>query len=225
MTADEAAFFVQNGLTLGDPALEEAAIRYHLLPIYDEFVLSPLVRSGLVQSNDGGFVIIDRTEQVVRSIEMDIALNGSTDYTPVATLVKTAGITGAVVIIAIIPGPEDVAIAGTLALRGAQLARAAKVADEALGVVPNRTASKIDDITKPGSKLPNIKTDVPKSEFETSLLDSGFTKSTSKDGSVTIFINGEKKYTTRNFSKSTDGPTAEVFINNKPVAKIRLGGE
>ncbi len=33
-----------------------------------------------------------------------------------------------------------------------------------------RTVSKIDDITKPGSKLPNIKTDIPKSEFEKNLL-------------------------------------------------------
>ena len=91
--------------------------------------------------------------------------------------------------------------------------------------VGNRTVSKIDDITKPGSKLPNIKTDVPQSEFEKNLLDNGFSKSTSKDGNVNIFTSGDKKYTTRDFSKSTAGPTAEVFIHNKPVSKIRLGDE
>ncbi|EMN6208991.1 VCBS repeat-containing protein [Vibrio vulnificus] len=96
--------------------------------------------------------------------------------------------------------------------------------DEAADVT-KRTVSKIDDITKPGSKLPNIKTDVPKSEFEKNLMDNGFTKSTSKDGSVNIFTNGDKKYTTRDFSKSTDGPTAEVFKNNQPTSKIRLGDE
>ena len=89
--------------------------------------------------------------------------------------------------------------------------------------VTNKTVSKINDITKPGSKLPNIKTDVPKGEFEKNLMDNGFTKSTSKDGSVNIFTNGDKKYTTRDFSKSTDGPTAEVFRNNQPTSKIRLG--
>jgi hypothetical protein len=61
--------------------------------------------------------------------------------------------------------------------------------------------------------------------FEKNLLDNGFTKSTSKDGNVNIFTNGNKKYSTRGFSKSTDGPTAEVFKNNQPVSKIRLGDE
>lgn len=93
------------------------------------------------------------------------------------------------------------------------------------GKATKRTVSKIDDITKPGSKLPNIKTDVSKSEFEKNLLNNGFAKSTSKDGSVNIFSSGNKKFTTRGFSKSTDGPTAEVFRNNRPISKIRLGDE
>lgn len=90
---------------------------------------------------------------------------------------------------------------------------------------PKRTVSKFDDITKPGSKLPNYKTDVPKSEFEKNLLDNGFSKSTSKDGMVNVFTKADKKYTTRSFSNSTNGPTAEVFVNNSPVSKIRLGGQ
>ena len=87
----------------------------------------------------------------------------------------------------------------------------------------NRTVSKIEDATNPGSRLPNIKTDVPKSEFEKNLLDNGFSKS--KNGKVDIFIKGDKTYSTRDFSKSTDGPTAEVFKNGRPVSKIRLGDE
>ncbi|RZR04097.1 hypothetical protein D8T43_21285, partial [Vibrio vulnificus] len=142
--------------------------------------------------------------------------------------------------------PEAAAIAASMLLGGGAVAIGAKLARPFLGRafgwasskikkvlgfgdeaadVTKRTVSKIDDITKPGSKLPNIKTDVPKSEFEKNLMDNGFTKSTSKDGSVNIFTNGDKKYTTRDFSKSTDGPTAEVFKNNQPTSKIRLGDE
>jgi hypothetical protein len=73
--------------------------------------------------------------------------------------------------------------------------------------------------------LPNIETDVPQSEFEQNLIDNGFNKSKSKDGIVNIFTKGDKKYTTRDFSNSTDGPTAEVFSNNNKLAKIRLGDE
>ncbi len=98
---------------------------------------------------------------------------------------------------------------------------ALKVGDD----VTNRTVSEIEDITKLGSKLPNIKTDVPKSEFEKNLLDNGFTKSLSKNGKVNIFTKADTKYTTRDFSKSTDGPTAESFKNNQPTSKIRLGDE
>ncbi len=91
--------------------------------------------------------------------------------------------------------------------------------------VPNRAVSNIKDITKPGSKLPNIKTDAPKSEFEKNLLGDGFSQSTipTKNGPINVFNKGEKKFTTRSFSNSTDGPTAEVFKNNRPLSKIRLG--
>jgi len=62
-------------------------------------------------------------------------------------------------------------------------------------------------------------------EFEKNLVNNGFTKSTSKDGSVNIFISGDKKYTTRNFSRSTNGPAEEAFKNNQKISKIRLGDE
>jgi len=87
----------------------------------------------------------------------------------------------------------------------------------------DRDVSQIEDITEPGARTPNIRTDVPRSEFEDNLLDSGFTKGTSKDQKVNIFTKGDKKFTTRDFSNSTNGPTADVFKNGDPKSKIRLG--
>jgi hypothetical protein len=111
------------------------------------------------------------------------------------------------------------------AFDAAKLINNARKGSKVANGVANRTVSKIEYITKPGSKLPNIKTDVPRSEFEKNLLDGGFSKSTSKDGNVNIFTSGDRKYTTRDYSKSTGGSTAEVFKNNQPVSKIRLGDE
>ncbi len=88
-----------------------------------------------------------------------------------------------------------------------------------------RIISQAKDITDPRSKLSNIQTDVTKQEFENNLIDNGYLKSISKDGNVSIFTKDETKYTTRSYSKSTNGPTAEVFKNNKPTKKIRLGEE
>ena len=85
--------------------------------------------------------------------------------------------------------------------------------------------SKIEDVTQKGSKLRNIKTDVPKSEFEKNLLDNGFKQNTSKDGLVNVFNKGDKTITTRTFANSTKGPTAETFVNKVPKTKIRLGSE
>ncbi|WP_240132521.1 RHS repeat-associated core domain-containing protein [Shewanella cutis] len=85
--------------------------------------------------------------------------------------------------------------------------------------------SKYENITKSGSKLPNFKTDVPKSAFEKNLKDNGFSQSTSKDGRVNNFTKGDDRYSTRDYSKSTKGPAAEVFKKEEPVAKIRLGEE
>jgi hypothetical protein len=85
----------------------------------------------------------------------------------------------------------------------------------------NRKFSKLEDITTPGS-ITNKKTDVTKTEFENNLLGSGFDKSVSKDGRVTQFKKGEKKFTTRDSSNSTGGPTAEAFSGGKKTQKIRL---
>ncbi len=106
-------------------------------------------------------------------------------------------------------------------LKGAvRAARSVKTAEKAVS-----KASRIEDVTKPGSKLPNIKTDVSKGKFEKNLGDSGYAKSTSKDGKVNVFTKGDKKYATRNSSKSTKGPTADVSVKDEPVSKIRLKDE
>jgi RHS repeat-associated protein len=110
-------------------------------------------------------------------------------------------------------------------VNGALAAAESRGAVAAAEAAAKRTVSSVEDVTISGSKLPNIKTDVPKSEFEKNLIENGFSKSTSKDGLVNILTKGDKKYSTRDFSKSTDGPTAETFINNVPVSKIRLGNE
>jgi len=86
-----------------------------------------------------------------------------------------------------------------------------------------RTVSKVEDATKSGSRLPNIETDVTRKEFEKNLLETGFKKSKSKDNKVSIFKKGDKKYATRSSSKSTKGPSVEVFKKNIPISKIRLG--
>lgn len=85
--------------------------------------------------------------------------------------------------------------------------------------------SKVEDVTKKGSRYQNIKTDVSKSDFEKNLIDSGYNKSVSKDGVTNIFEKGKMKYSTRSNASSTKGPTADVFINNKQTKKIRLEDE
>ena len=70
----------------------------------------------------------------------------------------------------------------------------------------------------------NRDTDVPKEEFEKNLENSGFEKSSSKDGKINFFDKNGKRYSTRDTSKS-NRPTAEFRKNAKskdPDIKIRL---
>lgn len=76
-------------------------------------------------------------------------------------------------------------------------------------------------ITK-GTSIPNRQTKVTRMEFESNLISSGFTKTLSKDGKVSIFDNGKTKYTVRDFSSSIGGPTAEIIQNGETTLKIRL---
>ena len=100
---------------------------------------------------------------------------------------------------------------------------------EANAVVPKGAKDRIrvQDITNPGAKSPNFQVDKTRSQFEKHLTDNGFDKksvSTPK-GDINIFSkNGQKEFTTRGFSKSTDGPSGEIFTggSNRASAKIRF---
>ena len=136
-----------------------------------------------------------------------------------AAAVDVAGVIVDSVLVAV-PIAPGVVGAGIQAARQADNAidagRAANSVDDA-----GRTVSKIEDATRPGS-VPNIQTDVSKTEFESNLVNNGFSQSTSKDGKVNVFIKEDQKYTTRNFSESTNGPTAESYSGGELTSKIRL---
>jgi hypothetical protein len=89
-----------------------------------------------------------------------------------------------------------------------------------------RTRESAKDITRDGS-VPNRQTEVKRAEFERQLTDSGYNKSVSKDGKVTIYDRGQERYVLRDEAKSTDRPTADYYRdyqNDKSISmKIRLG--
>lgn len=84
-----------------------------------------------------------------------------------------------------------------------------------------RTVSKTEDVTK-GRSILNRQTDVTKGEFVQNLEKSGFTRSVSKDGTVTNLEKGGLRYSIRDTSKSTGGPSVDVFKNGEMVMKYRL---
>ena len=81
--------------------------------------------------------------------------------------------------------------------------------------------SRYEDVTK-GRSVPNHATDVSRVDFGRNLEANGFSKSTSQDGTVAIYQKDNMKYTVRDTSSSTGGPTAEVFKDGELVGKIRL---
>ena len=87
---------------------------------------------------------------------------------------------------------------------------------------------RVKDVTEPGSRLPNFDVDKTKTQFEDHLLKNGFDKSVidTPKGPVNVFSkNGKKEFTTRDFARSTDGPTGEIFSNGEKTAKIRFTNE
>jgi len=87
-----------------------------------------------------------------------------------------------------------------------------------------RNASRYEDVTRAGSRFANRATDVTKSQFERNLLDSGFTRSVSRDGKAIILENDGARYILRDGAKSTGGPTADFYRagSSSPDLKIRL---
>lgn len=116
------------------------------------------------------------------------------------------GLTGALSDMAMVAGGGGVA--GTRILSGA--ARGA--------------ASLYDDLTRAGSRFANRATDVTKSQFEKNLIDSGFTRSVSKDGKAIILEKDGARYILRDAARSTGGPTADFHKpgSNSIDLKIRL---
>jgi hypothetical protein len=86
------------------------------------------------------------------------------------------------------------------------------------------TASRYADITRGGS-VANRATDVTRANFERNLLDAGWKKSTSKDGKVVNYEKDGHRYSVREQSKSSGGPTADYYKpGSKEIdVKIRLG--
>jgi hypothetical protein len=84
-----------------------------------------------------------------------------------------------------------------------------------------RISSKYDtSITKSGS-VTNVDTDVTVKEAGENLEANGYTKSNASDGTP-LYTKGDTQYAIYPKASSTGGPSAEVRINNEPVAKIRL---
>ena len=148
--------------------------------LYDPDGRAPccLLPTGLAETADG-FAALMGNEQAQERVK---------------TRAKTQGAIYGTIASLIIPGPEDAVLA---AAAGTKVARAAaKYADEAGDFVRGlfrssdeatdarrRTSTLYEDITDPGS-IPNRRTDITREEFESNLETAGFSRSTSKDGSV-----------------------------------------
>jgi len=92
------------------------------------------------------------------------------------------------------------------------------------GKAATGSTSLYDDVTRAGSRFLNRLTNVTKSQFEKNLIDSGFTRSISKDGKAIILEKDGARYILRDGAKSTGGATADYY---KPGStsidlKIRL---
>ncbi len=100
-----------------------------------------------------------------------------------------------------------------------------KLGDDLTVGASGRISSTFEDITTKSSLVRNIRINVSKIEFEANLLSAGFSKRLifTDKGLVNVFSKGNTKITTRDFSRSDRGPTAELFENNVPLTKIGLG--
>lgn len=119
-----------------------------------------------------------------------------------------------------IPGTGQALKAARALEKGAEVGKIAKIA-----AASPKPRMRVKDISKPGAKEPNFQIDWSKSQFEKHLEDNGFSAVTkeTKKGPIGIFSkNGEKEFTTRDFSTSTDGPTGEIFRSGDIAAKIRF---
>ena len=83
----------------------------------------------------------------------------------------------------------------------------------------------VRNVSTKGARTKNFEVNVSKSEFEGVLKSNGFSKTTKhidNNKQIEIFKKGNTKYTTRDFSKSTQEASGEVYKNGKIKAKIRF---
>ncbi|UNE69126.1 RHS repeat-associated core domain-containing protein (plasmid) [Leptospira interrogans] len=91
------------------------------------------------------------------------------------------------------------------------------------GGINSKISSSYKDVSENRTRVPNRGTDVSKSEFETNLRKNGWNEKLSDDGTANIFTKDNKKYTTRDNAKSTQGPTAEYFKDpSSKTANIKI---
>lgn len=109
------------------------------------------------------------------------------------------------------------AATGIKILKGAMVEeKVAEVAEEAA------TSFKYEDISTTGSRYANRATDASRNDFEQNLLDTGWARSASKDGSVTIFEKDGAKYVLRDNAKSTGGPTADFYGSGSDSIDLKI---
>ncbi|MGB6175573.1 MAG: hypothetical protein WBF43_04370, partial [Methylocella sp.] len=80
------------------------------------------------------------------------------------------------------------------------------------------------DTTDRGAGMVNYDTYLSRSEFESELSQLGWTKEPSSDGKVMNYTKDGARYSVREFSRSTEGPTAEFFhpFSSRSDADMKL---
>ncbi|MGB7045889.1 MAG: hypothetical protein WBD65_13580 [Methylocella sp.] len=80
------------------------------------------------------------------------------------------------------------------------------------------------DTTKPHAGMANYDVDLSQSEFESELSQLGWTKEPSSDGKVMNYTKDGARYSVREFSRSTERPTAEFFhpFSSRSDADMKL---
>jgi hypothetical protein len=85
-----------------------------------------------------------------------------------------------------------------------------------------KNVSLYEDVTLPGSRYANRAADVTKAQFERNLLDSGFTRTVSKDGKAIILEKNGARYILRDAAKSTGGPTADFYKADSQSIDLKI---
>jgi RHS repeat-associated protein len=85
-------------------------------------------------------------------------------------------------------------------------------------------ASDYVNVTRRSARVWNRATNVGAGDFGAGLVESGFERTTRADG-ISVFTNGNRRYVVRGPERSNSGWTADVYVDDEMVGKIRLGGK